>query len=127
MQLPAILPGILGEGAEAALHVVNAALDMPRSLGDALGLPVHQRDDIGDIAQGDTMVVSVAYEGSDPFIYRDWWIDDRNTVPKFTSRSSFESSSETGYYRDATRLYLRLAQQDDKNWAHLTVCREQGC
>ena len=83
--------------------------------------------DIGDIAPGDTMVVSVVYEGSDPFIYRDWWIDDRNKVPKFTSRSSFESSSESGYYRDATRLYLRLAQQDDKNWAHLTVCREQGC
>ena len=83
--------------------------------------------DMYDIELGDTLVVSVPYEGADPFIYRDWWVDDRNVIPKFTSRPAFEGSDLSGYYREGVRLYLRLAQQDDRTWAHLTICRERGC
>lgn len=83
--------------------------------------------DIDDIELGDTMVVSVVYDGSDPFIYRDWWVDDDNTIPKFTSRSSFEATDESAFYREGNRLYLRLGQQGERDWAHLTICRERGC
>jgi cell migration-inducing and hyaluronan-binding protein len=83
--------------------------------------------DMYDVDPGDALVVSVPYDGTDPYIYRDWWVDDRNVIPKFTSRSAFEASDLTGYYREGGRLYLRLAQRDDRTWAHLTICRERGC
>jgi len=83
--------------------------------------------DMSDVEPGNTMVVSVAYDGSDPFIYRDWWVDDSNVIPKFTSRTSFEASLLSGFFREGNRLYLRLAQQGDRDWAHLTICHERGC
>lgn len=83
--------------------------------------------DIDDLRAGDTMVVSVPFSGTDPFVYRDWWIDDRNVIPTFTSYTSFMTSTQPGIYRQGDRLYLRLTQQGDRDWAHLTVCRTRGC
>ena len=52
LQLPAIVARVGGEGGKAALHAVDAGLDMAGRLGDAVGLAVDQSDDLGDVADG---------------------------------------------------------------------------
>ena len=52
LELAAIVAGVGGEGGKAALHAVDAGLDMAGRLGDAVGLAVDQSDDLGDVAHG---------------------------------------------------------------------------
>jgi len=85
--------------------------------------------DMYDVEEGDTLVVSVPYDGAQPFIYRDWWIDDRSLISNYGTLGNFTGGTDSGYFLDTLngRLYLRLAQRDDREWAHLTVCSVRGC
>ena len=97
---------------------------------DWVGVPPREFTiDMNDVQAGDALVVSVPYDGGDPFIYRDWWIHENSLVPKYTDKGSFTADDHSGYYFDTvnSRLYVRLAQRDDRDWAHLTVCRVSGC
>ena len=83
--------------------------------------------DIDEAADGDTLFVSVPYPWAEPHIYRDWWIDARNEIARHTSLGDLRASSDSGYVLTGSRLYLKLATQDGRDWAHLTVCRHELC
>ena len=84
--------------------------------------------ELGAVDVGDSMIVSIPYSGQAPFIYRDWWIDDRNTLDRYSTLNALRSGEDTGfYYEEGSRLYLRLQVQGDRDYAHLTVCRARRC
>lgn len=86
--------------------------------------------EIQDIEPGDTMLVSLPLTGFEPYIYRDWWIDSRNLIDGYASLSALRTAGDSGYsgyFSDGSRLYLLLAQQDERDYAHLTVCRAYLC
>ncbi|MCC6310954.1 MAG: transmembrane domain-containing protein [Trueperaceae bacterium] len=94
------------------------------------GTPANFSVDLGDVAKGDRLVVSMPYGGTDtPYVYRDWWIDGRNLMPAYWSLATLRDGADSGYFLDpgAGRLYLLLVQQGDRDYARLTVCQKAGC
>lgn len=96
----------------------------------ARGTPSDFSIDLRELLPGDRLVVSLPYAGVDlPFIYRDYWIDDRGRVPAAPTLAILRGGTDAAYYLDAAagRLYLLLAQQSDRDWARLTVCQSRLC
>ena len=89
--------------------------------------PDHFTVEMQDIEPGDRLLVSVPFGSGTPYIYRDWWIDDRNTLDVIGSLAALRSSEDSAFYREGSRLYLLLVQQDDRDYAHLTICRQHLC
>jgi cell migration-inducing and hyaluronan-binding protein len=83
--------------------------------------------ELSEAAPADTLLVSLPYAGQAPFVYRDWWIDQRSLLDSYPSLAALSGAPDTGYYHDGRRLYLKLVVQDRNDWAHLTVCRRAGC
>ncbi len=84
--------------------------------------------ELASVGPGHSMLVSVPYAGQAPSIYRDWWIDERNRLPAYGSLSSLRGGANTGYYLDPNgRLYLKLVVQEDRDYAHLTICASALC
>ncbi len=82
--------------------------------------------ELREVQVGDSLLVSLPYSGAAPTIYRDWWIDPRNTLPRYQSLADLKAN-ETGFYQSDDRLYLKLTVQASRDYAHLTVCRKAGC
>ncbi len=99
--------------------------------GGGSNLPRRFTLQLQDMQEGDAMIVSLPYTGGDPpFIYRDWWIDERSRIPSVGSLSALQAFDDSAYHWDGSRLYLRMALQetnDDRDWAHLTFCRTLLC
>lgn len=85
--------------------------------------------ELGSVQPGDSMIVSIPYTGDMPFIYRDWWIDNRNVLPRYTSLASLRSAADTGFYfeENSGRIYLKLLVQEGRDYAHLSVCSQNLC
>lgn len=100
-------------------------------LGSGSTLPGRFTLQLQDMQEGDAMIVSLPYAGgSAPFVYRDWWIDDRSLIPAVGSLGALQAHDDSAYHWDGSRLYLRMALQetdDDRDWAHLTFCRTRLC
>lgn len=94
------------------------------------GTPTEFSIDLRELEAGDRMVVSIPYAGTElPFIYRDYWIDDRGRIPAAPTLSVLRGLADPAYFVDAAagRLYLMLAQQGERDWARLTVCQSRLC
>lgn len=91
--------------------------------------------ELGQVEAGEHLLVSLPYSGEQPYIYRDWWIDKRSLLSPYSSLSALRGADDTGYYLDrgAQRLYLLLRVQvagegqEQRDYAHLSVCAKAGC
>ncbi|MFA5552893.1 MAG: hypothetical protein WDA03_14945, partial [Trueperaceae bacterium] len=83
--------------------------------------------ELGGVNPGDSLIVSLPYAGSSPFVYRDWWIHQNNLVQRYGSLNLLRSATDTGYFYEEGRLYLKLQVREGRDYAHLTVCRVEVC
>ncbi|MCX7741618.1 MAG: transmembrane domain-containing protein [Meiothermus sp.] len=92
------------------------------------GLPRRLRLRLEDSEPGDFVYVALPYSG-EPYIYRDYWIDNRNRLARAASRAEFEASSGDRYWTEGGRLYLKLRVKSEagREWAVLDVCSSDLC
>lgn len=86
--------------------------------------------DLGEVGSGDRLVVSFPYSGNErPYVYRDYWLDDRGQLPPAPSLAALKGGSDSTYFIDGPsgRLYLLLVTQRDRDYARLTVCQARLC
>jgi len=92
------------------------------------GYPSHARLGITDgLSAGDELVVSLPWEGDDAFVYRDWWVDDRNRVGAAASLGELRVAKEPAYRVEDGRLWLKLVVREGRDWAYLDVCTAALC
>lgn len=94
------------------------------------GTSEHVRLNLQDIPQGTSMTVSLPWPGAAPYIYRDWWIDERSLLPSFPSVAALQTASGPGYHHDGSTLHVKLVQREDdasRDWAQVEICRQAYC
>lgn len=98
------------------------------TLGLGGSTPNQLRLRFDDSQPGDQISVAMPYSG-EPFIYRDYWIDNRNKLLKAASRDEFDSSSGDKYWLEAGLLWVKLVMrnQPGREWAVLDICRSDLC
>jgi cell migration-inducing and hyaluronan-binding protein len=81
-----------------------------------------------DSAPGDLITVAIPYSG-EPFIYRDYWVDNRNKLPRAASRVEFDSSNGDRYWSEGGTVFVKLVVRNEpgRDWAVLDVCRNDLC
>src|SRR5690606_32608089 len=60
--------------------------------------PAQLTVELGAVAAGDAMIISLPYTGTTPFIYRDWWIDARSQLRTYASANALRAGEGTGFY-----------------------------
>ena len=98
------------------------------TLGLGGSTPNQLRLRFDDSQPKDQITVAMPYSG-EPFIYRDYWIDNRNKLLKAASRAEFDSSSGDKYWLEAGLLWVKLVvrNQPGREWAVLDICRSDLC
>ncbi|HEX7000074.1 MAG TPA: hypothetical protein VF164_00095, partial [Trueperaceae bacterium] len=92
------------------------------------GTPTHLRIGLTDgVGPGDAIVTSVPWSSDVAYLYKDWWVDDRNRQAPVGSLAALRESQSPAYFVDAGRLWLKLVVQDDHDWAYLDVCVQALC
>lgn len=94
---------------------------------DYSGQVNHLRVNLSEVGPTDSLLVSLPYTGGVPFIYQDWWIDERSLVAEFTSLAELRASEVSGFHHDGARLHLKLVQDGDRDYAQLDVCSAELC
>jgi len=87
----------------------------------------HLRLHLQGVGEGDAMVVALPWLGDPPFVYRDWWIDERNLLPWLPGLAALHAAANAGAFHDGATLHLRLAVQPGRDYAQVEVCRTAGC
>lgn len=87
----------------------------------------HLRLHLYDVADGDAMLVSLPWTGDAPYVYRDWWIDERSRLPWFDDLGTLLAHDGAGTALVDGRLHVRLVVQAGRGYAQVEVCRWQGC
>jgi len=98
------------------------------NLSLAGNLPTRIKLRFDDSSPGDFVILAVPFSG-EPFIYRDYWIDNRNRLPRAASRAEFDSSSGDRYWSEGGQVWVKLVvrNQPGRDWAVLDVCRNDLC
>ncbi|PNY81817.1 G8 domain-containing protein [Deinococcus koreensis] len=90
----------------------------------------HLRLGFGDRAPGDTLRLtlpaSAVGTGSEPILYRDWWVDERNRLKK-VALADLDASSGDAYALEGGTLHLKLVVQKDREYAVVDVCAAALC
>ncbi len=100
-----------------------------------LGAAMPSRVKVGmyDRAVGDFVRVNIPWTGAAPFIYRDYWVDNRNKLAPVGSLAELEASANTGdkYFLAGGVLSLKLQVKKEtnyvKDYALLDVCATDLC
>ncbi|MFN3391021.1 MAG: G8 domain-containing protein [Meiothermus ruber] len=81
-----------------------------------------------DSVSGEFIYVAIPYSG-EPFIYRDYWIDNRNKLVRAVSRAEFDGSTGDRYWSEGGMLFVKLVVRDQpgRDWAVLDICRSDLC
>jgi cell surface hyaluronidase len=95
-------------------------------------LPNHSRLNLDSANQGDFIVTKIAWPNATVFIYRDWWIDNRNRLVAASNQADFDSSTGNKYLLSGGVLSLKLQVKNDANdpsrdWATADVCKNDLC
>jgi cell migration-inducing and hyaluronan-binding protein len=61
------------------------------------------------------------------FLYRDWWIDERNRLEEVGSLGALLTGDGHQYYVNGSDLHILLVPQDDRDYAAIEVCAVAGC
>lgn len=92
------------------------------------GAPSHVRIGLTDgVGPGDAVVASVPWGSNEAYLYKDWWVDDRNRQEALSSLAALRASQAPAYYVADGRLWLKLVVQEDHDWAYLDVCVQALC
>lgn len=95
---------------------------------DFAGAPTHLRLGMTDgVAEGDGLVVSLPWSGEQAFVYKDWWVDDRNLTTPAASLPELRAAAEPAHLVEDGRLWLKLVVRDGRDWAYLDVCSAALC
>ncbi|MBB6098633.1 cell migration-inducing and hyaluronan-binding protein [Deinobacterium chartae] len=123
----------------ASVTLVGTPAEPPRSFSTTLeanrsyqlsfanGAPSRFRVGLTLREGGDTLRLSLPYPGGTPTIYRDWWIDARNTLKRVGSVAELEASTGDSYFLEGGVLHLKLMVKPGGNQMVLDVCRQAGC
>ena len=87
--------------------------------------PTHLRLELEERAVGDTLRLDIPYP-SEPSLYRDWWVDNRNKLKKVAPADLDATGGDSYAYANGT-LSLKLVVQKDKDWAELELCANDLC
>lgn len=88
----------------------------------------HYRLGFDNRQPGDTVRISLPYSGT-PHIYRDWWIDNRNTL-KQVALADLNATTGDSYALEGGVLSLKLVVQNDqehRDYAELEICAKDLC
>ncbi len=96
------------------------------TLGLSGAMPARLRLRFDKADPGDFVVVALSYSDV-PFIYRDYWIDNRNKLPQAASRAEFENSSGERYWSEGGVLWVKLVVREGRDWAVLDICQSDLC
>jgi len=98
------------------------------TLGLGGSMPAWLRLRLDNSGPGEQVTVAMPYSGT-PYIYRDYWIDNRNKLPRASSRSDFDSSSGDKYWSEGDTLWVKLVvrEQPGRESALLDICRNDLC
>ncbi len=95
---------------------------------DHSGSADHLRIGLTDgVAPGDSLIVAVPWAGGEAYLYKDWWIDDRNRQELVPSMAALRSSQEPAYYVGGGRLWTKLVVQEERDWAYMSICTQTLC
>ncbi|RDI96568.1 transmembrane domain-containing protein [Meiothermus sp. QL-1] len=96
------------------------------TLEAAGGIPARLKLRLDDSEPGDFVLVGLPYSG-EPYIYRDYWIDNRNRLLQASSRAEFEASPGERYWSEGGMLWVKLVVRAGREWAVLDICRSELC
>ncbi|MBZ9712314.1 G8 domain-containing protein [Deinococcus multiflagellatus] len=74
---------------------------------------------------GDTLRLTLPAT-SEPILYRDWWIDNRNRLKK-VALGSLDATTGDSYAYEGGQLHLKLVVQPGRDYAVLDVCTADLC
>ena len=95
------------------------------ALAYASGVPARLRVGITDRAPGDSVRLSVPY-ATNPSIYRDWWIDNRNRL-KQVDVTQLDATTGDSYAWDGSTLHVKLVVKTGATAATLDICQTDLC
>jgi cell migration-inducing and hyaluronan-binding protein len=94
-------------------------------------LPSRSKVGMFDRAVGDWVRVNIPWSGGAPFIYRDYWVDNRNRLAAAASLAELDSSTGDKYFLSGGMLSLKLQVKQEtgytKDYALLDVCATDLC
>ncbi len=98
------------------------------NLGVSGSMPAKLKLRFDNSLPGEFVIVAMPYSG-EPFIYRDYWIDNRNKLPRAASRAEFDSSNGDRYWSEGGSVFVKLVVRDQpgRDWAVLDICRNDLC
>ena len=73
--------------------------------------------------------VALPWSAATAYIYRDWWVDNRNRLGAALSLTELDASTGDKYRLEGGNLYLKLLVKNQPNydWAALDVCGTDLC
>ncbi|GIW24661.1 G8 domain-containing protein [Meiothermus sp.] len=117
-------------GAPNNLNFFGATVIKNRSYALSLtgAMPSKLKLRFADSAPGDFITLTLPYSG-EPSIYRDYWIDNRNKLPRAASKAEFDSSNGDRYWSEGGRVFVKLVVRDQpgRDWAVLDICANDLC
>ncbi len=114
-------PGALSHFSTSALEGESYAY----AFGGAT--PDHLRLLMWHAEPAETVRVDLPYPHPQVYLYRDWWIDSRSLLTEVAGLAELEASSGDSYLLAGGTLHLKLVVQEDRPWAVIDVCRNEGC
>ncbi|UBV42871.1 hypothetical protein LAJ19_01170 [Deinococcus taeanensis] len=102
----------------------TARLGAPYTLTPT-GTSSHLRLGISNRQPGDTLTLTVPVS-TEPSVYRDWWIDNRNRLKKVAPADLTATTGDSYAYADG-QLTLKLVVQTGRDSAVLDICTTDLC
>ncbi|WP_027480947.1 G8 domain-containing protein [Deinococcus pimensis] len=96
------------------------------TLAYAGSAPARLRIGLNDRRPGDTLRLSLPYS-TEPALYRDWWVDERNRLTKVALADLEGSTAGNVYAYEGGVLHVKLVVKAGLDWAELEVCRTTLC
>lgn len=114
---------------DAVPHYFRTVVRYDSELGyQYSGTPSHVRIGLTDgVGPGDELITSVPWPGDEAFLYKDWWVDERNQQEPVGSLSALRATEVPAYFIDLGRLWMKLVVQEDRDWAYMDVCTQALC
>lgn len=102
----------------------SARLNQTYTLTPSAASP-HLRLGLQNRQPGDTLTVTLP-AATEPRIYRDWWIDNRNLLKKVTP-AALPGTTGDSYTYENGQLTLKLVVQTGRDYAQVEICTTDLC